>query len=150
MNNLERNKIMALPKAKGNLFAKTTRWPTSDPRNTIDTGDVYFIDDVVVGNYQVGGRVNDDQSDYFTSVTFEIPRDTQSGVYDIKPGVIEARYGIVLGEDSELYRAVSGKIKLTVNSEGTHFEAEDFHFVARIGSAGKTAELFLGNFNILF
>ncbi|MGX0888565.1 hypothetical protein AB7M22_000573 [Pseudomonas sp. ADAK2 TE3594] len=147
MNKLEREEIKALKKATGSLFAKTTRWETSNPRNTINTQEVFFRD-IMPDYYDVGGRVNEDN--YFTSVIFEIPKNIQSGEHNVGQGGIGARYNVVVGEEQELYGAVSGKIKLTVNSEGTHFEAEDFHFVARIGSAGKTAELFLGKFNILF
>ncbi|RON37501.1 hypothetical protein [Pseudomonas brassicacearum] len=145
MNKLEREEINALPKATGSLSAKTMRWPPSDPRNTIDTHDVFFRD-LMPDYYDVGGRVED--GDYFTSVIFEIPKNIQSGEHDVGQGGIDARYNILLGEEQELYRAVSGKIKLSVKSEGIHFEAEDFHFVGRIGSAGRTVELILGKFSI--
>ncbi|EUB72146.1 hypothetical protein PMI27_004068 [Pseudomonas sp. GM41(2012)] len=145
MNKLEREEINALPKQTGSLSAKTTRWPTSDPRNTIDTHDVFFRD-YMPDYYDVGGRVEGD--DYFTSVIFEIPKNVQSGEHDVGQGGIDARYYVLVGEEEESYRAVSGKIKLSVKSEGIHFEAEDFHFVGRRGSAGKTVELILGKFSI--
>ncbi|MGE8482733.1 hypothetical protein [Pseudomonas sp.] len=143
MSKLERKKINALPKATGSLSAKTTRWPATDPRSTIATSDV-FVGDTGSDFYDVGGRV--EQNDYFTSVIIELPKNIQSGVHKIGAGGIDARYYVAVGEDEEYYRAISGEIDLSV-SDG-YFEAKEFRFAARVGSAGTTAEVYMGSFKI--
>ncbi|MHC8340547.1 hypothetical protein [Pseudomonas sp. HLT2-19-2] len=145
MKELTLKEIKALPKGTGNLFAKTKRWETSDPRSTIDTQDVR-VSDNGDGTFDVIAVV--EEGHYFTSVIFEIPKSTASGEHDLGPKGIGVRYFVAVGDDEENYRAISGKINLVVDSAGTKFEASEFRFIARIGSSGNTAEVHLGRFSI--
>ncbi|WP_339546841.1 hypothetical protein [Pseudomonas sp. RA_35y_Pfl2_P32] len=132
---------------EGRFFAKSTRWPPSDPKSTIDTTEVFAMRDDVVGNYQVGGRVW--VEDYFFSVIFDVPLDAQSAEYDVGPQGITARYNVLHDNgEHELYRAISGTIQLVVDPAYTQFSAKEFRFVGRWGST-ETAEIYLGNFSIL-
>ena len=143
--------VRKLPKVKGHLSAKTHYWPPSDPRHTINTPDVFF-DDIDGEFYNLGGRVEEGEEGednyYFTSISISVPPGTAVGKHPIgNNGKIEARYYVSADGEDYLFRAIDGEINIEV-AESNHFVVKEFRFVGRLGSAGKTVEVFLGKFDI--
>ncbi|WP_323161596.1 hypothetical protein [Pseudomonas fluorescens] len=147
MNDLNIDDVKSFPKALGSLFARTTRFDPTNPLSVIDTKDVFLHNDGVY--YAAGGRVA--ISDFFTSIIFELPPGLAIGEHALGPGGIGVRYFVDDGGgsgDQEYFRALEGKITFTGVAEGRRYQASDFEFKARIGSAGKTVEVMMGKLDI--
>lgn len=144
MTDLRIKDVKSFPKAMGSLFARTTRFDPNDPRSVIDTQDVFLRDDD--NFYTVGGRI--DTASYFTSLIFKLPKGLASGKHALGPGSIDVDFFVDEGNGEEYYRAISGEITLTEVVEGTRYKALEFRFTGRIGAAGKTVEVMMGEFDI--
>jgi hypothetical protein len=144
MTDLRIKNVKSFPKASGSLFARTTRFDQDDPRNVIDTQDVFLHDD---DNYfAAGGRIDIDS--YFTSLIFKLPKGLASGKHALGPGSIDVDFFVDVGDGEEHYRAISGEITLTEVVEGTRYKASEFRLTGRIGASGKTVEVMMGKFDI--
>ncbi|QJP94346.1 hypothetical protein C6Y56_06950 [Pseudomonas fluorescens] len=144
MNDLNIDDVKSFPKALGSLFARTTRFDPTDPLSVIDTKDVFLRNDGVY--YTAGGRVA--TSVFFTSIIFELPPGLAIGKHALGPGGIGVRYFVDDGGGEEYFRAFVGEITFTGVAEGRRYQASDFQFKARIGSAGKTVEVMMGKLDI--
>ncbi|WP_439820847.1 hypothetical protein ACSPX5_01800 [Pseudomonas sp. HLG18] len=147
MNDLNIDDVKSFPKALGSLFARTTRFDPTDPLSVIDTKDVFLRNEGVY--YTAGGRVA--TSVFFTSIIFELPQGLAIGKHTLGPGGIGVRYFVDDGGGSggqEYFRAFEGEITFTGVAEGRRYQASNFQFKARIGSAGKTVEVMMGKLDI--
>lgn len=147
MNDLNIDDVKSFPKALGSLFARTTRFDPTNPLSVIDTKDVFLRNEGVY--YTAGGRVA--TSDIFTSIIFELPPGLAIGKHALGPGGIGVRYfvdDVGGGGDQEYFRGYEGEITFTGVAEGRRYQASNFQFKARIGSAGKTVEVMMGKLDI--